>query len=75
MPQAVSNKNGTSIFVESTANGVSGIFYDLWKDAADGTNGYVPVFIPWFINPKYREEVPNNFEITHEETELSKKYE
>ena len=31
MTQAVPNKKGTAIFVESTANGVSGIFYDLWK--------------------------------------------
>ena len=74
MTQAVPNKKGTAIFVESTANGVSGIFYDLWKGAVDGTNGYVPVFIPWFMDPEYREEVPSNFEITPEETELSKKY-
>ena len=74
MTQAGPNKKGTAIFVESTANGVSGIFYDLWKGAVDGTNGYVPVFIPWFMDPEYREEVPSNFEITPEETELSKKY-
>ena len=73
MTQAVPNKKGTAIFVESTANGVSGIFYDLWKGAVDGTNGYVPVFIPWFMDPEYRETVPSNFEITPEETELSKK--
>ena len=29
MTQAVPNKPGTAIFIESTANGVSGIFYDL----------------------------------------------
>jgi len=74
MTQAVPNKKGTAIFVESTANGVSGIFYDLWKGAVDGTNGYVPVFIPWFMDPEYREEVPSNFEITPEETDLCKKY-
>ena len=74
MTQAVPNKKGTAIFVESTANGVSGIFYDLWKGAVDGTNGYVPVFIPWFMDPEYREPVPSNFEITPEETDLCKKY-
>lgn len=74
MTQAVPNKPGTAIFVESTANGVSGIFYDLWRGAVQGTNGYVPVFIPWFMDPEYREDVPDNFEITPEETEISKKY-
>lgn len=74
MTQAVPNKPGTAIFVESTANGVSGIFYDLWKGAVDGTNGYVPVFIPWFLDPEYREPVPENFERTPEEEDLCEKY-
>lgn len=74
MTQAVPNKKGTAIFVESTANGVSGIFYDLWKGAVEGTNGYVPVFIPWYIDPEYREPVPENFERTPEEEELCEKY-
>ena len=74
LTQAVPNKRGTAIFVESTANGVSGVFYDLWRGACDGTNGYVPVFIPWFLDPDYREEVPDNFERTPEEQELCDQY-
>jgi hypothetical protein len=74
MTQAVPNKPNTAIFIESTANGVSGVFYDLWKGAVNGTNGYVPVFIPWFIDPEYREDVPENFEATPEEKDLSKEY-
>ena len=46
LTQAVPNTKGTAIFVESTANGVTGIYFDLWKGAVDGTNGFVPVFIP-----------------------------
>ena len=74
LTQAVPNTKGTAIFVESTANGVSGIFYDLWKGAVEGTNGYVPVFIPWYVDPEHREEVPKNFERTPEEIELAEKY-
>ena len=74
MTQAVPNKPGTAVFVESTANGVSGIFYDLWKGAVEGTNGYVPVFIPWFTDPEYREPVPANFTRTPEEKGLCEKY-
>jgi hypothetical protein len=74
MTQAVPNKPNTAIFVESTANGVSGIFYDLWRGAVEGSNGYVPVFIPWFLDPEYREPIPENFEITPEEEDLCEKY-
>ena len=74
MTQAVPNKPNTAIFVESTANGVSGIFYDLWRGAVNGENGFVPVFIPWFLDSDYRETVPENFEITPEEETIAAKY-
>lgn len=72
--QAVPNTAGTAIFIESTANGVTGIYYDLWKGAVDGTNGFVPVFIPWFADPTYIEDVPDNFERTPDEEDLAAKY-
>ena len=74
LTQAVPNTPGTAIFVESTANGITGIFHDLWAGAVDGSNGYVPVFIPWFAGPEYREPVTSNFERSPEETELAEKY-
>ena len=72
--QAVPNAKGTAVFVESTANGVSGIFYDLWRGACEGTNGFVPVFIPWFTDDEYREPVPKNFERTPDEEEIASTY-
>lgn len=74
LTQAVPNTKGTAIFVESTANGVNGVFYDLWKGAVEGTNGYVPVFIPWFADDTYREKVPANFERTPDEEDLAKEF-
>jgi len=74
LTQAVPNSPGTAIFVESTANGVQGVFYDLWRGAVDGKNGYVPVFIPWFADPEYRETVPESFERTPEEEDLADLY-
>ena len=68
--QAVPNVKGTAIFAESTANGVTGTFHDLWRGACEGINGFVPVFIPWFTDPTYREPVPENFERTPAEEEL-----
>ena len=72
--QAVPNTKGTAVFIESTANGVTGQFYSLWQNAVNGTNGYRPVFIPWFLDADYREPVPKNFERTPEEDELVSKY-
>lgn len=72
--QAVPNTKGTAVFVESTANGVSGIFYDLWKGAVEGTNGFRPVFIPWYVDPAYREEVEKPLDHTPDEEDLIKKY-
>lgn len=74
LTQAVPNTKGTAIFVESTANGVSNTFYDLWTGACDGSNGYIPVFIPWFTDPDYREDVPKNFERTPEEIDLCEEF-
>ena len=74
LTQAVPSSPNTAVFVESTANGVSGVFYNLWKGAVEGINGYTPVFIPWFTDPTYRESVPDNFERTPEEEELVSRY-
>lgn len=75
LTQAVPNSKGTAIFVESTANGATGIFADLWRGAVDGSNGFVPVFIPWFVDPEYREKAPDNFERTPDEIALADLYE
>jgi hypothetical protein len=72
--QAVPNAPGTAVFVESTANGVSGIFYNLWRGAVEGKNGFVPVFIPWYADPTYREPVPDKFERTPDEIDLAELY-
>jgi hypothetical protein len=74
LTQAVPNTTGTAIFIESTANGVTGTYHDLWKGAVEGTNGYIPVFIPWYVDPTYIEDVPENFERTPEEQELADSY-
>jgi hypothetical protein len=68
--QSVPELPGTAIFVESTANGVTGIFYELWKGAVAGENGYLPVFIPWFWDNGYRLEAPDDFTRSPEEEKL-----
>lgn len=74
LEQSIPNTSDTAVFVESTANGMSGPFYELWKGAVDGSNGYIPFFSPWFDSDEYREPVPADFERTFEEEELVEKY-
>jgi hypothetical protein len=68
--QAIPNADGTAVFIESTANGLSGLFYDMWTGAVNGENGFMPVFLPWFWMPEYRESVPASFERTPEEEKI-----
>ena len=44
------------------------------RGAVAGENGFVPVFIPWFVDPTYREKAPANFELTPDEEDLIEKY-
>lgn len=72
--QAIPNMNGSAMFVESTANGVSGVFYDLWQGAVKGENGFIPIFLPWYWMNEYREPVPDGFERSPDEEEIVAKY-
>ncbi len=72
--QAIPNEPGTAVFIESTANGVSGLFADIWRGAVEGRNGFIPVFLPWFIDPSYREEIPDGFQRSLEEEELAERF-
>jgi hypothetical protein len=68
--QAVPNTAETAIIVESTANGITGIFADLWRGACDGTNGFIPFFSPWFHSPEYALPVDVDFIPSPEEEKL-----
>jgi len=72
--QAIPNTPGSAIFIESTANGVSGPFHEIWSGAVRGENDFLPLFIPWFITPSYREPVPEGFERTPTEQDLVDAY-
>jgi hypothetical protein len=74
LTQAIPNEPDTAIFIESTANGVTGLFYEMWKGAVDGSNGYIAIFIPWFESDEYRSLAPADFERTPDEEELVEKF-
>jgi hypothetical protein len=60
------------IFLESTANGAGGTFYEEWHRAPE--TGYTRHFYPWWWDPSYRRPL-EIVEFTDEELELMKKHE
>lgn len=65
--QAVPKEQGTEIILESTANGLGNLYHQMWQQAEVGGNDYLPIFIPWFIQAEYRDEVPQAFELDDDE--------
>lgn len=51
--QCVPDTPNSMIFIESTANGVGGWFYDFWKKSERGETDYLPIFLGWHENPEY----------------------
>ena len=72
--QAVPDRPGTMVIIESTANGYEE-FKKQWDKAvaaqAEGREGFIPIFFAWFEMDEYRREVPPGFTRTPEEEELA----
>lgn len=64
--QAVPDDVDTWVIIESTANGINS-FYDLWKAAEKGENGFIPLFFPWYVHEEYQTTV-----YEHEKSEFIK---
>jgi hypothetical protein len=52
--QTVPLVKGTEVWIESTANGPQGWFYETWKEAVAGRNEFVPLFYGWLEHLEYR---------------------
>lgn len=51
--QSVPDEMNTLVVLESTANGVGDYFHEMWQQAVKGENEFIPVFLPWFVDPTY----------------------
>lgn len=71
--QSVPDDINTLVVIESTANGYEE-FKDLWDGAEKGENGWVPVFLPWYMEPDYRKPVDPGTEWTEEERKLQEQF-
>jgi hypothetical protein len=72
--KAVPNEPGTAVFVESTANGMTGKFRELWVGACEGRNEFEPFFSAWFESDEYRRTPPSDFTRTFDEEQLAQRY-
>jgi hypothetical protein len=71
--QTVPDIAGTEIIVETTANGFND-FSQLWRKAQAGDSEFLPVFLPWSLDPGYRREAPPDFKMDGEEAKLVELY-
>ena len=60
--QSVPDIPESMVIVESTAQGISNYFYNMWNEAVAGENDYVPIFLPWYEMKEYRAKPPLDFE-------------
>lgn len=51
--QGVPDEPGTEVILESTANGVGGVFHDMCMAAAHGDGAYSLIFVPWHWHQDY----------------------
>jgi hypothetical protein len=60
--QAVPDERGSEVWLETTANGMGGLFCTMWQMAERGENDYLALFCPWFWHEEYTAEVPVGWE-------------
>lgn len=67
---------GSEVFLESTAKGPGGLFYDLWMSATsedpDKRNEYIAIFTPWWWQDEYCNPIESSDPIVWDDEE--KKY-
>jgi len=62
--QAVPHADNTEVMLESTSAGPSGEFYERFNDAiAERGDGYMAVFIPWYLSPEYQQPTGDDFQL------------
>jgi hypothetical protein len=68
--QTVPDLDDTEIILESTANGYNE-FATIWRKAETGKSEFLPIFLPWSLDPGYRKTLPPDFVLDAEEGKLA----
>jgi hypothetical protein len=70
MLQTIPMAKNTMVFLESTANGVGGYFYEAYQKAKQGESGFKAFFFPWWDHEEYAITPDKGFKLTEEEKEI-----
>ncbi len=71
--QTIPDIDGTEIIIESTANGYND-FHSLWRKAEAGESEFMPIFLPWSLDPGYRRKLDDDFVMDGAEKKLAELY-
>jgi hypothetical protein len=72
--QTIPDLDGTEIIIETTGNQFGDAFHQLWRRAEAGDSEFLPVFLPWSIDPSYRARLPDDFSMTAEEKTIAEQH-
>jgi hypothetical protein len=72
--QAVPDMDNTEVILESTANGIGNLYYDMSMDAMRGDGEYQLIFVPWFWQPEYTKKASKDITLSDEEQEYKQAY-
>ena len=56
------DEDGTEVILESTANGLGGLFYSMCKAAERGESEYILIFLAWFWHDEYQKPMPEGWQ-------------
>jgi hypothetical protein len=68
--QAIPRAPNTFAFLESTANGVGGYYYDEWQFAKKGESTFKALFFAWHEHDEYEEVAPVGGIVQYDDEEL-----
>jgi hypothetical protein len=69
--QTIPDLDDTEIIMETTGNQFGDEFHQLWRRSEAGETEFMPIFLPWSIDPTYRAKLPEDFSMTAEEASLA----
>jgi hypothetical protein len=72
--QTVPMQGRTMVFLESTANGIGGYFYETWQAAKRGDSSFEPLFFAWYEMEEYSIDAPDTYRPSGTAQELITQY-
>lgn len=68
--QTVPRIDGSEVVIETTGNQYGDEFHQFWRATESGENEFIPIFLPWSLDPAYRATPPEDFARTDDEQKL-----